>query len=371
MIDYNKIQVRIDTTKLIQNYQLLSQKGKNIIPVIKANAYGHGLIPTAKLLKDQGAEMLAVGTADEAAELNEVFDGTIISLLGPQDNSDYKTIVECDILPFVFRIDQIQKLNEVAKEAGKKVPVALKFNSGMSRLGFDEGEIDKVKIALDQASNLEAIMLCSHLSSADVREFNQFTLDQAATLERINAGFVTRGLDLKLSLANSAATLAYPDLHYDFQRPGIALFGANPYANTPWQQKGEGLQACMEVSAPIIQIRTIEKGTPVSYGCTFQAQEEMQVAIVASGYADLQSRGLSNKAQMLVGSKRAPVIGRVCMQMTAIDLTHIPNVQIGDRAYLLGGPGASSITPEELAAWWGTITYEVFCALGLNKKQYI
>ncbi len=371
MIDYNKIKVTIDTNKLISNYRLLSSKGSNLLPVIKSDAYGHGMQEVAKILAAQGADSFGVGTTEEAVKLREVFDGTIVSMLGPQEEEDYRAIAECGVIPFVFRFDQIRKLNEVAEKTGNRIPIALKFDTGMGRLGFSESETEKVTERLNRCTHLKPQMLCSHLASADVTDYEDFTREQGRCLDRIMAVFAGSGFNLKVSMANSAGLLAYPDLHYDIQRPGIALYGSNSFAGTTWQEKGEGLQSCMEVSTPIIQFRNLGKGSPISYGCTWRASRPTRAAIVASGYADLFSRGLSNKGFMLVNGKRAPVIGRVCMQMTAIDITDIPGIEIGDSAYLLGGMGDQSITPEELAEWWGTITYEVFCVLGFNKRHHI
>jgi alanine racemase len=171
-------------------------------------------------------------------------------------------------------------------------------------------------------------------------------------------------------LVNSAGILAYPELHFDGQRPGISLYGSNPFWGTRWEAKGQSLLPAMEVMAPILSVHDLAKGQTISYGRTFTAPRDMQVAIVACGYADNYSRSLSNKGWMLVHGKRAPVIGRVCMQLTAIDITHIPQTRPGDQAYVLGGQGKERILPEELARWWGTITYEVFCLLGQNPREY-
>ncbi|MEW6262415.1 MAG: alanine racemase [Thermodesulfobacteriota bacterium] len=365
------IQVTIDLHWIQSNYLQLAARGKRIIPVIKADAYGHGLLPVAETLVKAGAGELAVGSVGEAVLLRETFDGRIVSLLGPLENPDFSAVIEYGILPLVYNFDQLRRLNECARNDGKVVFVALKFDTGMNRLGFSGQEVPAVVSTLNDLNYIEAILLCSHLATAEEPGSKDFTLEQAANLCRIGGELKQAGLKLQYSLANSAATLAFPELHFDAQRPGIALYGANPFAENSWKDKGTGLIPSMEVTAPVIDVHRLKKGEFISYGRKFHAPRDMRVAIVASGYADLYSRGLSNKGEMLLHGSRAPVIGQVCMQLTAIDISHIPQAGAGDRAYLLGGSEPNSIKPEELARWWGTIPNEVFCAFGRNKRKYV
>jgi alanine racemase len=172
------------------------------------------------------------------------------------------------------------------------------------------------------------------------------------------------------SLANSGAIFGHPALHHDVQRPGIALYGGNPFFGTAWAEKGAGLAPCMDATTRLVQVRAIHAGQTVSYGRTFRAARDMRVGIVAVGYADNYSRGLSNTGSMLVHGRRVPILGRVCMQLTAVDLSAVPEAVAGDEVYVLGGQGPERISADELAAWWGTITYEVFCLLGQNSRTY-
>jgi alanine racemase len=176
---------------------------------------------------------------------------------------------------------------------------------------------------------------------------------------------------VEATLANSAAIVAYPELRLDMQRPGIALYGADPFWGTAAQGRGPALEPAMEVLTRVYQVHDLRQGETISYGRTFTAGRDMRVAIIGAGYADAWSRGLSNRGLVLLHGLRAPVVGRVCMQMTAVDVTDVPQARAGDRVWLLGGPGENSIRSEELAQWWGTISYEVLCLLGLNRREYI
>jgi alanine racemase len=241
----------------------------------------------------------------------------------------------------------------------------------MSRLGFSVDEAGAVADTLDGLTHLRAVLACSHLATADDPEQVGYVQEQSARFGRALHALRTRGLGVQGSLANSGAVFGHPETHHDLQRPGIALYGCNPFHGTAWEESGRGLRQAMDVVTRLVQVRTIPAGQTVSYGRTFTAPQDMRIGIVAVGYADNYSRGLSSRAQMLLRGKRVDVLGRVCMQLTAVDLGSVPEAAVGDEVHLLGGPGENAITAEELAAWWGTITYEVFCLLGQNPREYV
>jgi len=368
-IDYNLLRVGIELQAIADNYRLLRSKGTRLIPVIKADAYGHGLVAVARALESCGADFFAVGTVEEAARLCPSVSGTVLALLGPQLSEDFQTVAEQGILPLVSRMDQLAKLQEQAAFKDVRLPVALKFDTGMARLGFAPEESPKVLEALRQCDRLTLQWLISHLATADDPNQAAFVQEQSGRFQEVHAAFKRAGHSPLSSLANSAGLLAFPDLAWDRQRPGIALYGANPFHGTRLEHLGLGLKPAMKVQAPVVAVHPLRKGVSISYGRTYVADQDKTVAIVAAGYADNYSRSLSNKGCMLVRGKRASVLGRICMQLTAVDVTDIPGVVPGDPAFLLGGEGDQSIRPEELAAWWGTIPYEVFCLLGMNRRD--
>ncbi|MBU4525113.1 MAG: alanine racemase [Desulfomicrobium sp.] len=369
---YNHVRAGIRLHALVDNFRLIRARAANPAPIIKSDAYGHGLPQVARALFEAGARTLAAGTVGEAAVLKDtVPEAEVISLLGPLDAADYECVCERDIVAFVGSTEQLLLLEEAAGRVGTTVRVALKFDTGMARLGFDAVEAAGVADTLDGLEHVRATMVCSHLATADDPEQAGYAREQGEKFERIVGTLHARGLDVRASLANSGAIFGHPGLHHDLQRPGIALYGGNPFFGTAWEEKGRGLRQAMQVSSRLVQVRTIAAGQSVSYGRTFTAPAGMRVGIVAVGYADNYSRGLSAKAQMLLHGRRVPVLGRVCMQLTAVDLTGVPEAAVGDEVFLLGGAGPQSISADELAAWWGTITYEVFCLLGQNPRTYV
>ncbi len=369
-ISYNKLSVRVHLNRIRDNYTRIRSMADNPAAVVKSDAYGHGLIPVAHVLEQAGATTMAVGTVGEAVQLRESgFAGRVLALLGAADSAEAILCREYRIIPFVISLDHLNMLSAVGSEHSP-LPVALKFDTGMARLGFSETSLPELLAALPGLRGIRPVIAASHLAVADEADGDAFTMTQHATFLRIITALRQAGHSVEASLANSAAVLAYPQTHHELQRPGIVLYGANPLRGTDKEPLGAGLSPAMDVSTPVLQVHPLPQNVSVSYGRTFVAPRDMRVAIVAVGYADAWSRGLSNKGAVLLHGRRAPVLGRVCMQMTAVDVTDIPAVTTGDTAWLLGGPGEAPITPEELATQWGTITYEVFCLLGLNPRTY-
>lgn len=377
-IPYNLLKVRINVQAICDNYQrleALADQTGSLVAVVKSNAYGHGLRYVAAALEKAGCRRMAVGTVAEAVHLRECgFGGQVVVLLGIQDAREAQACVAHDLLPFAAGWEHLERLAEAAARERSPVPICLKFDTGMRRLGFGPADLPSLLDRLRDLPELRVAMAASHLATADVPEEEAFVHKQGREFAAICKTLAAAVPPFERCLANSAAILAYPGLRLDVQRPGIALYGANPFHGTDWQEQGVGLVQAMEVRAPVLQVRDLAPGDTVSYGRTFKATESMRIAIVAAGYADCYSRGLSSSkgrdAAMLLHGQRAPIVGRVCMQMTAVDVTRIPRVSPGDEAFLLGGAGEQTIRAEELATWWGTIAYEVFCVLGLNPKEY-
>ncbi len=368
---YNHVRVRIDLDALATNYERIRAHASNPAPVIKSDAYGHGLREAARVLFAAGARTMAAGTVGEAIVLKECAPGAdVISLLGPMDDADYRAVAEGEIIPFVGSTEQLMRLEEEGRKSGNPLRVALKFDTGMARLGFSVEEAAGVANTLDGLEFVRATLACSHLATGDDPDQADYALEQGERFARVLRTLHGRGLDVRGSLANSGAIFGHPALHHDVQRPGIALYGGNPFFGTAWAEKGAGLAPCMDVTTRLVQVRAIHAGQTVSYGRTFRAERDMRVGIVAVGYADNYSRGLSNTGSMLVHGRRVPILGRVCMQLTAVDLSAVPEAVAGDEVYVLGGQGPERISADELAAWWGTITYEVFCLLGQNSRTY-
>lgn len=368
---YSHVRAHIHLDALGHNFRLIRDRCSHPAPIVKSDAYGHGLREAARVFEAAGATTMAAGTVGESVILKDtVPEVDVISLLGPLDSADYSAVTERDLVPFVGNMEQLLRLEEAAKRSGKPVRVALKFDTGMARLGFALVEVNALIELLSGLSFVRPVMLCSHLATADDPRQSDYALEQDKRFAYVTTAFQNHGFTLRTSLANSGAIFGHTSLHHDLQRPGIALYGGNPFHGTAWQEKGAGLRQAMDVRSRLLQIRTLLAGETVSYGRTFRADEEMQIGIAAVGYADNYARGLSSKGQMLVRGQRVPVLGRVCMQLTALDVSRVPGVAAGDDVFVLGGEGPGAITAEELANWWGTIPYEVFCQLGQNAREY-
>jgi len=376
-ISYNTFEVRIRLAAIRANYRLLATRGSRLIAVIKADAYGHGLVEVATALAKDGCDSFAVGTVQEGATLRAAMDergltGRIISLLGPISSDDHALLWSHQIIPFVGSFRQLEELARQAAKCGKPLAISLKFDTGMARLGFTLEELPRLIGRLAEAPLVRPVMASSHLATADEPESQDFVQIQGERFATMLGALEDAGYKVEGNIANSAGILGHPSLHHQSQRAGVALYGANPFGGTAWEHLGKGLSSAMEVRTRIAAVHALPKGRCISYGCTYTAERDMRVAIVAAGYADGYSRGLTGKGtQVLIAGKRAPLIGRVCMQLCAVDVTDIPDARPGEWAVLLGGEGALAIRPEELASWWGTITYEVFCLLGLNRRVYV
>ncbi|BBD07954.1 alanine racemase [Desulfovibrio ferrophilus] len=371
-IGYNHVRARIHVRAIADNFLEMNRRGGNCYGVVKSDAYGHGLAVVAEALAGAGAKTLAVGTVEEAASLaNTTFTGRVVALLGAQLPEDYPLAVAHDVICFCGRREQLRRLNEAAVLARRKARVSLKFDTGMRRLGFLPEEASEVLELVQSLPNLEAIMVSSHLATADEPEQEAHVHEQGARFKGVVDVLRAGGLEIEANLCNSAALLAFPEYHFDGQRPGISLYGGNPFYGTSREELGCCLRPTMEVTSRIYQVHDLKAGEGINYGLTYRAERDMRVAIVGVGYADNYSRNLSSKGWMVVGDKRVPVVGRVCMQMTAVDVTDVADARAGDTVWLLGGNSPAAISACELAEWWGTISYEVYCLMGMNPREYL
>lgn len=373
-IDYNKLKVSVHLDNLCHNYRLFRRLCDNVIPVIKSDAYGHGLVEVARALEKEGATTYAVGFVHEAVKLRASgCDTRILALLGPVDEADFAALWDHDILTAVSHDGQLERLAEMARERGP-LDIGLKFDTGMRRLGFQPDDAPRLVEFFRANPNLTPVMASSHLASADVPDHKDNVEGQAEKFSTAVNVLREAGYPVEANLANSAGSMAHEMCRLDSLRLGIAMYGGNPLHGTPWADLGRELKPAMEVTAPVMQVHPLKKGEGISYGWTHTAQRDCTVAIIGAGYADCYSRSLSNTGAVNVQGRRAPILGRVCMQMTAVDVTDILgeglDVKPGDDAWLLGGPAPGTVTPEDLAGWWDTITYEVFCLLGMNEREY-
>lgn len=353
--------------RLVHNLELLRAPGRPLMPVVKADAYGHGMLESARVLAGAGIDRLAVGSVAEGAELRaDGFSGQILALLGAVSDADLAALSAHAVTPLVHDGNSLQRVAGAAEAAGIPLPVAVKCDSGMGRLGFRPENMPSVVEALRAAPLLAPSLLVSHLAVADDPGEDPYTFEQARRFGEAARVLRAAYPDVLLSLGNTACLLAFPDLVGDIARPGLALYGSNPLHGTSRARLGADLEPVMEALAPILSVHPLRAGESLGYGRTYVAASDRLVAWVGVGYADGYRRNPAPGTCMTVHGRRVPVIGRVAMQMTCVDVTDLPDVRPGDEAALLGG-GGEAVTPQELAGWWGTIPYEVTCLLGKNR----
>lgn len=358
---------RINLGAIQRNFARLGPSDK-LMPVVKSDAYGHGLLPVAQAIANAGAKRFAVGLASEGAALRESgFKQDIILLMGCLSHADWQLAIKHRLTPIIGTAADAQAA-ENACGSSTTLQVAVKCDTGMGRLGFAPEEADAVAELLRAAPHLRPRLVISHLACADMPDSTAYTQKQIALFhifyERMAASFP----GISRSLGNSAATL--DSLDDDISRPGLAIYGGNPFGPDPC-----GLEWAMSFSAPIVQVHSLARGQSVSYGRIFTAPADMRVAVVACGYASGYGRNLSNRARVMVHGRSCRQIGRICMSMSMVDVTNVPAAQAGDTVWLLGGeaaPGEHPVDAWELATLLDTIPYEILCLFGgLTPRMYV
>ena len=329
----------------------------SIIAVVKANAYGHGVVPVARTLLEAGAHQLGVATLAEGQELRQAGITAPILVLSGIFPEDMSLLQELNLTPVLPSRDALLMAGRRGTPRSAPLPVHLKVDTGMSRLGLTREEfLDLLRSDWPPTLRLEGLM--SHLASADAREAESAEAQLARFRDLLDAAKAA-GLAVPAAhIANSAAILRFPASYFDCVRPGLMLYG---YVNGP--TAAADLRPALSWKTRIMQVKQVGAGQPVSYGGTFVTSRPSTLAILPVGYADGYSRALSNRGHVLVGGRAVPIVGRVCMDLTVVDVTALPEARPGDEAMLLGRQGAAAITADDLAAWQDTISYEVLCRI--------
>ena len=341
------IQARIDLSALERNLHAARRlTSARIMAAIKANAYGHGTLRTAEAL--QAADGFALLDIGDAVRLREAgFRQTILLLEGVFKAEDMALLAEYDLATVLHSPHQLAMLDAYPRRGS--LSLWLKINSGMNRLGFAPQEAPAVMAQLKAHAAVRDVTLMTHFANADE------AAGVAMQLERFNT--FAASYNMPRSLANSAALLRYPATHGDWVRPGIMLYGASPFAET--SAADLGLRPVMTLSSEIISVREIQSGEQVGYGGLFRAERRMRIGVVACGYADGYPRHATTGTPVLVNGQLTRTLGRVSMDMLSVDLSALPDADIGSRVILWG----EGMPVEEVAKAAGTISYELLCAL--------
>jgi alanine racemase len=364
------LRAEIDLAAIAHNVRAL----KNLLPAqtcllaaVKANAYGHGAVAVARTALASGAGYLGVARPEEGIALREAGLTAPILIFGYSPPELAPELAALELAQCVFDMDTARRMAACLGSGEGPLSVHLKVDTGMGRLGIpcpDEATVKRCVDAVKQLTLLPGLKMTgffSHFAMADSRD-KGFARRQFQHFEACLEALVEKGLRPPLChMANSGAIIDLPATHLDMVRAGISIYGL--YPSDEVVKTRIDLRPALSLKARVIHVKTVPPGTPISYGCTWRARREATIATVPIGYADGYSRGLSNKGMMLVGGRRVPIVGRVCMDLTMVDVTAVPRVKIGDEVVLIGRQGAALISADEVAAWNDTINYEVVAAL--------
>ncbi|MBW2008025.1 MAG: alanine racemase [Deltaproteobacteria bacterium] len=313
----------MEKNKVLIDLGALSRNLEQVRGVVKSDAYGHGLVPVSKSLEAQGIDRLGVAWLSEALRLRQEGIGVPITLLGgigtPEEAAQ---AVRLGLTPVLYDLSAAQMLASECAEQGRKVEVQIKVDTGMGRLGVSP-------------TNL-----------------GSFLHDLGPFAEN--------------SLANSAGVMGFPEAHMEVVRPGIMLYGGLP---APGFRAPVPLEPVMHFRGVVLQVRDLPAGACVSYGRTYRAAGPRKIAVLSAGYGDGLPRRMSNRGYVLINGRRAPIIGTICMNLTVCDITEAGPAMPGDEAVFLGRSGNEIITPDQLARWAETISYEILCSIGLRHHR--
>jgi alanine racemase len=343
-----------------------------VLAVVKANAYGHGAVPVASALEQAGVRFFGVALVEEGLALREAGVRSPILVLGGAYEGGYAKMVASRLIPVVFRPEHLSQMAAAARNAAERVQVHLKVDTGMGRIGVTPEDLPAFLGELERCPEIVLDGVLSHFANADLADAEvtrvQIRRFQACMQELLAHGFRPR----YRHLSNSAGVMSLPEVRdgisLNLVRPGLMLYGVSPARGF---EGAESLRPVLEWKTAITHVKPVPAGAPISYGGTWKTPRPSVIATLPVGYADGYFRALSNKGQVLIGGRRAPIVGRVCMDMTMIDVTDLPKAQVGDEVVLIGAQESERITADEMAGWVQTISYEVLCAVGSRVPRLV
>lgn len=365
-MDLRPAWAEVDLSAIAHNFReirRITKPGTKIMAVVKANAYGHGAPEVSKTVLQEGADWLGVAILNEARELRNAGITAPVLILGYTPPEQLPGVVELGVSQTVYSWETAKILSDAAQSLHKTAKIHIKIDTGMTRLGFAPTDESADIIArIHQLPNMKIEGIWTHFAVADITD-KEFSRTQFTRF----AGFIENlerlGVHIPLKHAcNSAGIIDLPDFHMDLVRPGISLYGL--YPSDEVDKSKIQLRPAMSLKARLAYVKPVTAGATVSYGRTFTVEKDTVIATIPVGYADGYTRLLSNKAQVLIRGRRAPVAGRVCMDQFMADVGHIGGVACGDEVVLIGRQGDEEITADELAGLLGTINYEITCMIG-------
>ena len=357
----------VDLDAIRENYRKIADcvgSECRIMAIVKADGYGHGAVQVSQAMREAGAQWFGVSNLDEALQLRDAGITEPMLILGYTPPEEAERLAQYNITQTVLTEEYGCKLSECAVKSNVTLPVHIKLDTGMARIGLSclsANEISSAADGIQRICHLPGFVcegVFTHFASADEQDDGGFALHQYKLFCAVLDELSTRGITFKLRhCCNSAAILHYPEMHMDMVRPGIALYGLYP---GEWMNKRVVLKPAMELKSVVSMVKSVSENVGVSYGQAFTTQRESVLATVPLGYADGYPRVLSSSADMLVCGRRARIAGRVCMDQCVLDVTGIDGVKSDSTVTVFG----NKITAGELAEKAGTIHYEIVCGIG-------
>lgn len=356
--------VEIDRTAILANVRACRTcvgPHCRLLALVKGNAYGHGLLESARVLLEAGVDVLGVEAVGEAVALRAAGVGCPILVVGPIPDANLPFLLSHGITPLLVSLEQVHLVGALLHQHGGELEVHLKFDTGMHRQGLMPDELPELIAVLAKYPGLIVGGVATHLARADEVEHPEWTWGQLDHFRAVIAALAAAGVQAPVKhAANSAAMLLWPETHLDMVRVGIACYGFWPGEAVRCAVATQlTLRPAMTWKTRVAAVKQVSRGCAVGYNGSYTTTREARIATLPIGYYDGYARSLSNRGQVLIHGQRAPVCGRVSMNLTTIDVTDIPTAQPGDEVVLLGRQATALISAEEMAAWLDTIHYEV------------
>ena len=360
-MNFDNTYVKIDLDVIEANFTAIREKaGVDVMAVVKADAYGHGAVQVTRLLQDKCA-FFGVSSILEAIELRRAGIYNPILILGHTPVSAFPVLVQAEIRPTIYHYDAALALSKAAQQQGKTAAFHFAVDTGMSRIGFQATEADAdICAEIAKLPNLHAEGLFSHFATADCADLTR-SHAQAEKFDRFYELLKARGVEVPIRHMDNSAGLMNFDRHYHMVRSGIVTYGM--YPSDEVNVKDLAIRPALQWISRITHLKTLPAGREISYGGTFVTTRETRVATVPVGYADGYRRSLSGKFYVLIRGKKAPILGRVCMDQMMVDVTDIPDVTPRDQVVLVGRSGDEEITMEQIAAAADSFNYEFVCGI--------
>lgn len=371
--------VEIDERALTRNVEFLRSllnPGVRFCAVIKANAYGHGMTEVARITARAGVDAFAVDSVDEALTLRQMLPSALIIVLGYTMRERYAEAVASDIHLTLYDRESLLALEAAAAERARTAAVHLKIETGTSRQGVLPEQLGDLLQALASAPHLSLAGVSTHFANVEEPADTRFANEQFGRFQQSVAAVRTAGFDPEwVHCACSAAVILYPDTHGTLVRAGIAMYGIWPSASTEDAARRHAIPLTLEPvlswKTRVAQVKSLPAGTHVGYGLSETLRRQSRIAVLPVGYADGYDRGLSSVGEVLIGGTRCKVMGRVCMNMTMVDVSAVPQVDVEQEVTLIGRSGRFAVTAEDLATATGTIAYEVLARIQPNLPRIV